>query len=169
MKARLPILLLASASLLSSCASIVSHSTWPVTLSSAPAGATVSVVDRGGREVFSGVTPAAVRLSSGAGFFQRAKYTINFSKPGFASKTIPLEADINGWYFGNFLFGGAIGMLIVDPATGAMYRLSQRDVQVALVQTTAFELNPTSPTGLRIVSLDEVPAAARALMVRVQP
>ncbi len=60
-------------------------------------------------------------------------------------------------------------MLIVDPATGAMYRISQRDVQAALVPTTAFELNPTAPNGLRIVSLDEVPAATRALMVRVQP
>jgi hypothetical protein len=169
MKARLPILLLAGASLLNSCASIVSHSRWPVTLSSAPVGATVSVLDRGGREVFSGVTPAAVQLKSGAGFFQRAKYTINFSKPGFATKTIPLEADVNGWYFGNLLFGGFIGLIIVDPATGAMYRLSQRDVQAALVETTAFNLNPASPNSLRIVSLDELPASARALMVRVQP
>ena len=169
MKSRLPILFLAGASLLSSCASIVSHSRWPVTLSSAPVGATVSVLDRGGKEVFSGVTPAAVQLKSGAGFFQRAKYTINFTKPGFATKTIPLEADVNGWYFGNLLFGGFIGLIIVDPATGAMYRLSQRDVQAALVETTAFDLNPTSPNGLRIVSLDELPANARALMVRVQP
>lgn len=169
MTTRLPIFLLASASLLSSCASIVSHSNWPVTLSSAPVGATVSVIDRGGREVYSGVTPAQVRLKSNAGFFRRAQYTINFTKAGFAPKAIPLEADLNGWYFGNLLFGGAIGMLIVDPATGAMYRISQRDVQAALVPTTAFELNPTAPNGLRIVSLDEVPAATRALMVRVQP
>ena len=169
MKARLPIFLLAGASMLASCASIVSHSTWPVTLSSAPVGATVTVIDRGGKEVFSGVTPAAVRLKSNAGFFQRTKYTINFTKPGFAAKTIPLEADINGWYFGNLLFGGAIRMLIVDPATVAMYRISQRDVQVALAETTAFDLNPTAPNGLRIVSLDEVPAHARNLMVRVQP
>jgi hypothetical protein len=169
MKAPLPILLLAGASLLGSCASIVSHSSWPVTLSSAPVGATVSVIDRGGKEVFSGVTPAAVQLKSSAGFFQRAKYTINFTKPGYAGKTIPLEADVNGWYFGNLLFGGAIGMLIVDPATGAMYRISQRDVQAALTETTAFDLNPTAPNGLRIVSLDELPTTARALMVRVQP
>jgi hypothetical protein len=147
----------------------VSHSSWPVTLSSAPQGASVSVLDRGGKEVFTGVTPASVQLKSGAGFFQRAKYTINFTKPGYAAKAIPLEADVNGWYFGNLLFGGAIGMLVIDPATGAMYRISQRDVQAALVEVTAFDLNPTAPNGLRIVSLDELPANARSLMVRVQP
>jgi len=110
-----------------------------------------------------------VQLKSGAGFFQRAKYTIKFTKPGFATQTIPLEASVNGWYFGNLVFGGWIGMLIVDPATGAMYRIPQKDVQVALSQATAFDLNPTDPTGLRIVSLDEVPASTRALMVKVQP
>lgn len=169
MKVTLPSCLLAGTALLSSCASIVSHSTWPVALSSAPIGASVSVVDRSGREIFTGTTPAAVQLKSSAGFFQRAKYSIKFTKAGFATQTIPLEADVNGWYFGNLLFGGLIGMLIVDPATGAMYRIPQKDVQVALAQTTAFDLNPTNPTGLRIVSLDEVPASARALMVKVQP
>jgi hypothetical protein len=169
MKLSLPTCLLAGTALLSSCASIVSHSTWPVALSSAPVGASVAVIDRGGREVFTGTTPAAVQLKSGAGFFQRAKYTIKFTKPGFATQTIPLEANVNGWYFGNLVFGGWIGMLIVDPATGAMYRIPQKDVQVAMAQTTAFDLNAADPTGLRIVSLDEVPASTRALMVKVQP
>lgn len=132
-------------------------------------GASVSIIDRGGKEVYTGTTPAAVQLKSGAGFFQRAKYSIKFTKAGFATQTIPLEADVNGWYFGNLFFGGAIGMLIVDPATGAMYRISQKNVQATLAQTTAFDLNPTAPNGLRIVSLDEVPASTRALMVKVQP
>lgn len=30
---------------------------------------------------------------------------------------------MDGWYWGNILFGGLIGMLAVDPATGAMYKL----------------------------------------------
>ena len=33
---------------------------------------------------------------------------------------------MDGWYIGNILFGGLIGMLIVDPATGAMYNLPDR-------------------------------------------
>lgn len=30
---------------------------------------------------------------------------------------------MDGWYMGNLLFGGFIGFLIVDPATGAMWKL----------------------------------------------
>lgn len=33
---------------------------------------------------------------------------------------------MNGWYIGNLLFGGIIGLLIVDPATGAMWTLIPR-------------------------------------------
>jgi len=30
---------------------------------------------------------------------------------------------MSGWYWGNILIGGLIGMLVVDPLTGAMYKL----------------------------------------------
>lgn len=168
MKTLLSSFLLAGSLALGSCASIVSHSRYPVALTSAPVGATVSVVDRNGKEVFSGTTPTSVELKSSAGFFKRAIYSVSFSKPGFEKKVIPLEADVNGWYFGNIVFGGAIGLLIVDPATGAMYRIGQKEVQAALVQSTAFNYEADAPRGLRIVSLDEVPDQLRSLMVRVQ-
>jgi hypothetical protein len=32
---------------------------------------------------------------------------------------------LNKWYFGNILLGGVIGMLVVDPLTGAMYSLDE--------------------------------------------
>lgn len=159
--------LLAGSLALGSCASIVSRSHYPVAISSAPAGATVTVLDRGGKEIFSGTTPAALELKSSAGFFQRAKYTVTFKKPGFDTKTMALEANVNGWYFGNLLFGGWIGMLIVDPATGAMYRISQRDMQAALTQSTSYSPGQPDPHGLRIASLTDVPDQLRPLMVRV--
>lgn len=40
---------------------------------------------------------------------------------------------MDGWYFGNILFGGLIGFLIVDPATGAMYTLKPDTLNVHLV------------------------------------
>jgi hypothetical protein len=43
-----------------------------------------------------------------------------------------IDGAINGWYFGNILFGGLIGMLAVDPSTGAMYTLKPDAVQAAL-------------------------------------
>ena len=39
------------------CASIVSHSTWPITFNSNPTGAEVTVTDSGGRMLQKGITP----------------------------------------------------------------------------------------------------------------
>jgi len=137
-------------------------------VSSAPAGATVSIVNRRGQEVFSGVTPAAVQLKSGSSFFNREKYTLKFTMPGYDPKTAQLEADVNGWYFGNIVFGGFIGLLIVDPATGAMYRIAQKEVQVALSQTQGFNNAPgADPNGLQIVSITQIPANQRHLLIPV--
>ncbi|GGK76001.1 hypothetical protein ACD591_06280 [Rufibacter glacialis] len=138
----------------------------PISLSSAPDGATFTIVDRNGKEVAAGQTPTTVILKSGNGFFKKAVYSINFSKPGFSNKTLTLEADVNGWYFGNLVFGGLIGLLIVDPATGAMYKFNQKDVQAMLSQTTVFA--PLQEGALRIVSIDEVPQELRAKMVEVK-
>jgi hypothetical protein len=43
-------------------------------------------------------------------------------------------SKVEGWYWGNILFGGLIGMIIVDPATGAMYKLDTEAVDVSLVK-----------------------------------
>ena len=45
---------------------------------------------------------------------------------------LKIDGAINGWYFGNIIFGGLIGMLAVDPATGAMYTLSPKEVLATL-------------------------------------
>ncbi|WP_188810875.1 hypothetical protein [Hymenobacter cavernae] len=55
-------------------------------------------------------------------------------------------------------------MLIVDPATGAMYRISDRDLQGVLSETTA-QLNPFDSKGLQIVSIEDVPSDMRSKMV----
>jgi len=70
-----------------------------------------------------GVTPATIPLIAGESYFHAKVYDLTFSKPGFAEQHSILRADIDGWYFGNILFGGLIGMLIVDPLTGKMWKL----------------------------------------------
>ena len=158
--------LVAAASLMSGCATIVSKSRWPVAISSSPVGATITVTNRRGSEVYAGTTPAAVVLKSGSSFFKREIYKIDFKMPGYSPKTTTLEADLNGWYFGNLIFGGALGMLIVDPATGSMYRISQEALQTAnLTKLEAMTRPPVAPGGLEIVSIDQVPADLRAAMV----
>ena len=112
--------------LLASCASIVSKSAWPVSISSNPSGATVTVTNARGQNIHTATTPTTVTLKSSAGFFKPASYTLTFTSKGRSTHTVPLKAHLNGWYVGNIVIGGLPGLLIVDPITGAMWRLDDR-------------------------------------------
>jgi hypothetical protein len=111
--------------ILSGCASIVSESTYPVSVTSAPEGAEFEVRNRAGKVVHKGMTPGTVSLKSGAGYFKGEDYTIAFRKQGFSEQTTTLHSSLDGWYWGNIVFGGLIGLFAVDPATGAMYKLPE--------------------------------------------
>ncbi|MBD8804632.1 hypothetical protein [Pseudomonas syringae] len=108
------------------CASIVSDSKYPVAVTSSPSGAAYEIINESGVSVRSGVTPDEVTLRAGAGYFDGEKYTVTYRKDGYTSSTQTLESGIDGWYWGNIVIGGLIGMLIVDPATGAMYTLPEK-------------------------------------------
>src|SRR5690242_17319285 len=88
----------------SSCATIVSKSSYPVTFSSEPVGATITVTNREHVEVFKGKTPCAIKLKAGSKFFSREQYALKFSRPGYDDKIVPVNFKINGWYFGNIVF-----------------------------------------------------------------
>jgi hypothetical protein len=62
-------------------------------------------------------------LDSGHGYFTRARYTVTASKDGYTPAMTPLQTSINPWYWGNIVIGGLIGILIVDPITGAMFEI----------------------------------------------
>lgn len=117
-------IVLMTALLLQGCASMLSNSAYPVLVESNPAGAEFVIKNRNGIQVAHGQTPATVILESGAGYFKKADYTVQLSKPGFQSQIYRLKSYINGWYWGNVL--NPIGMLLIDPATGAMWRLPLR-------------------------------------------
>lgn len=147
----------------SGCASIVSDSNWPVAINSSPDGADFIVTDKRGMRVHSGRTPSTVTLKSGDGYFSSASYTVTIKKDGYNDKTFVIESSMNGWYVGNILFGGFIGWLIVDPLTGAMWKLPEGQT-VTLDKTVA--TNGDEPA-LTIVSLDNIPEADRSKLVRV--
>jgi hypothetical protein len=150
-----------------SCATIVSKSKYPVTINSTPVGANVTITNHRGEQIFSGKTPTLVKLKSGAGFFKNAKYDIKISKDGFTSKTVELKATVNGWYFGNLLFGGLIGLLVVDPATGAMYKIKQLDVNETLQNDTKTAA-ATETTQLRIYDINEIPESWKSKLVAIK-
>jgi hypothetical protein len=117
---------------LSSCASLLSPAKYKVKINSVPREAIVTIYNRKGIEVFSDTTPCEVKLKSSAGFFRRGIYTLEFTREGYKRSTEVITAQVNEWYYGNILFGGWLGLLVVDPLTGAMYRLNVREITQVL-------------------------------------
>jgi len=115
-----------------SCASILSKSVYPIHITSSPTPAKVTITDLNGMEVYNGEVPTVVKLEASAKFFKKQQYSLTFSAPGYEDKTIPLLCKVDGWYWGNLILGGVIGMLIVDPATGAMYKFHQESISTTL-------------------------------------
>ncbi|ENX62492.1 MULTISPECIES: hypothetical protein [Acinetobacter] len=117
---------------LSGCASIISGKTQTMTFQSTPELSDITILNRDGKKIHVGKAPVTVSLNRGAGFFVPERYTVIFEKEGYEKKEIKVTSSMNGWYIGNILFGGVIGLLIVDPATGAMYSLNTKDTNVVL-------------------------------------
>lgn len=149
--------------LFSSCATIFGKSSYPVSIDTSPSGANVSITDKKGKEVYKGQSPATVILKSGAGYFSKAEYQVKVAAPGFAEQIIPINYKLNGWYFGNLLIGGLLGLLIIDPVTGAMWKLDTPPIYVKLNKTTASVTEPT----LKIMDIKDVPQEMKAHLVRV--
>jgi hypothetical protein len=165
MKTHIAFLFVVAAVVLAGCASIVSKSEYPVAITSNPIGAEFVVKRNNGIPVASGVTPATIVLPSSEGYFKPAKYTVEFRRKGVV-QTVPLTAKIDGWYFGNLLFGGVIiGMLIVDPATGSMWRLN--DTAIATFQQTA-SVNTGNHRTLQIVDIASLPMQYHGQLVALR-
>jgi hypothetical protein len=125
--------------LISGCASIISGSTQRLNITTEPEEARIEIYDENNMEIWSASSPSTVTLDRGAGFFKGASYRVEITKKGYRKKTVYINASLNGgWYIaGNFLLGGLLGWLIIDPATGAMWTLSPENVYAGLEQSDA--------------------------------
>jgi hypothetical protein len=150
--------------LLTSCASILSKSTYPVSFTSSPVGAHISV-KKNGVVVHEGTTPSTVTLAASSGFFSAANYEVTYSKKGYPSQTVPMATTIDGWYVGNILFGGLIGLLIVDPATGAMWKLPE-NVNANL--TPAASIEGDNGKKIQIVDRSSLPRELQDKLVAIK-
>lgn len=147
---------------ISGCASIISDSNYPVTINSSPDGASFKVVNmKNGMAVMKGETPATISLGASSGYFSRATYSVEFNKTGYDSQSFVLESSVDGWYFANVLFGGLIGLLIVDPATGAMWKLDE----TLLVSLSKKKGKEQRGDTLSFMTIDQVPAELRDELV----
>ena len=150
------------------CASIIGKS-GPETLNirSNPDQADVMITDEKGTQIFAGKTPTTVALEKKKGYFSGKKYNIKISKDACNAQTVTVDTKVNGWYLGgNLIFGGLIGWLIVDPATGAMWTLDSNEVNVTLEKAQQTKIDSLQ---LGVALLDDVPISLRYNMVKVTP
>ncbi len=154
--------------LFSSCATMFSDSSYPVQITSNPSDASFKVTNNSGAVVQSGKTPGSIILSAKKGYFSSAKYNIVFEKPGYASQTIPFSADLDGWYILNLFnpFGGGIGLLIVDPLTGSMWKLDP--MATANLSKSFSKSADPEEKHLHIISLDQVPSNYKSKLVAIK-
>ncbi|GAA5318044.1 MAG: hypothetical protein Aseana_01070 [Candidatus Pelagadaptatus aseana] len=108
---------------LTACASIVSDDKYSVNITGSE-GIRYKIKNKHGVNVASGITPNMVVLSASDGYFDGAEYTIEY-KSDCDVQVSSIDSSVDGWYWGNIIFGGILGMLIVDPATGAMFELPE--------------------------------------------
>jgi hypothetical protein len=116
--------------------------------------------------VHRGKTPATVTLKTGEGYFKGKEYTVLIRKEGYEEQSVVIRKELNGWYLGNILFGGLIGLLVVDPLTGAMWTLTPQDINVNLNQRQA-RINNGSLT-LSVIQLQDLPEELRHKMIRIR-
>lgn len=97
------------------CASIMSGTNQNVSVQSKPDGAKATFYNRKGEAVSSQQTPFMISLK------RFEKYKLKIEKEQYEPLEVQLKKGLNGWYVGNVIFGGIIGLLIIDPGTGAMW------------------------------------------------
>ncbi|GAA5482118.1 hypothetical protein [Haloferula sargassicola] len=149
--------------LCSNCATVFNRTTQPVRVASNPSGLTFKVTDKEGVVVGNGTTPGEVRLKTSSNYFVPAAYIFTFSKNGKVVGSQVLTARVSGWYAGNILIGGLIGLVIVDPLTGAMYTLPD-DVNFGGQPMASVTHDSGS---LQFVSIDQLDGEQRARLARL--
>ena len=91
-----------------------------ISISSNPSGADIVINDQN-----KGKTPVIVNLK------RDLDYTVKIALPGYMPYELNLVSKVDGWIIGNIVFGGLIG-LIVDAASGGMYKLTPDQVHAEL-------------------------------------
>ena len=148
------------------CASILNSGPRTVSINTQPSGASVTILTAdSGSAVHSGKTPMTVSLEPKRGFFSGQTYKVRLELQGYRTDEIVLRPQLSGWYLGNILFGGLIGLLIVDPATGAMWNITPERVDRPLTAQQAEHLK--SGNGFLVTMLAETTESERAAMSKI--
>jgi hypothetical protein len=117
--------LLAGLTCFSGCATIFSDHKYPVTVDNSGGATFFAVRNRKGQVIHQGVTPQQVTLDANAHPFWPAKYEVTYAGQGDYVQQRDIPVKVDPWIAGNLIIGGVPGLL-VDGATGAMWKLPKR-------------------------------------------
>ncbi|HEY0947087.1 MAG TPA: hypothetical protein VGD81_17525 [Opitutaceae bacterium] len=157
--------LLAAGLNLTGCASIVHGGNRTVTLNTQPSGAKAYVRKAGGEVVTVQTTPCTVSLDPKKGYFKGQTYVVKFELEGHQTAELELRPTLSGWYFGNIVFGGLIGMIAVDPVTGSMWNIEPAAIQQTLTESQASLLK--NKEGFIVVLASDLTPSEREHMTKL--
>lgn len=115
----------------------------------------VSVLSTSCATIFSG-TNHEVKFDSSP-----SQATIKITNSGGDNKIVNLDPHISGWYWGNILIGGVVGMLIIDPATGGMYTFNTENAIETLPPAGA------AAQDVRIIDYNDIPENIKGDLIRL--
>jgi uncharacterized protein YceK len=152
------VLIIAAASVLTGCASIMHGTSQDIGISSTPTNALVTVDN-----MPVGNTPVVAKLS------RKDNHIVHIAVDGYSPADLTLTRSTSGWVWGNIVFGGLIG-LAVDAISGGLYNLNPAQLSGQLAQQKA-SIAPTKdgvyvvlvqrvdPTWVKVGQLTRVPSA----------
>lgn len=122
-----------------SCASIIHGKSQDIFISSQPKGAKILVDDKD-----FGLTPKTLGLPR-MGRMEgepstKKEYKITITLEGYMPYETILQRRVDGWFYGNLLIGGIIG-IVVDAVTGSMYKLTPNQISAQMKMNGANVFN----------------------------
>lgn len=138
------LLWIATLLLTSGCASMMSGTTQPVTFSSSPEGATVTI-----EGVVLGKTPATITIK------KQSTQLVEFEKEGFSKQTVEMGTTFNPWVLGNVIFCmSCVLSTTTDYANGAAYEYLPYHYYVTMV-----------PVGTQVSIIDQKRMKAKSYII----
>jgi hypothetical protein len=147
------------------CASIVHSGNRSININSKPVGAKATVTKPDGTVVSVQNTPCAFSLDPKRGYFKGQSYNLKLELAGYKTAQVELRPELSGWYFGNIVFGGLIGMVIVDPLTGSMWNIAPDKIDRDLSSSQAAIIR--GHRGFVVVLVSQITDSERRQMVRI--
>ena len=133
------------------CASIIHGSRQDIRVTSNPSGAVVRV----NLNNQATTTPGIVTLNR-----KEIGYALTFEKQGYKPVEVSLRRTVDGWLFGNIIFGGLVG-IVIDFASGSAYKLTPDEVSTVLTQMNVSLRDTKKGDLLVVVDMERLPKQAR--------